>query len=150
MTELSIRPDEIRDAISRHVAEYQPDTSREEIGQVAEAGDGIARVEGLPSTMANELLEFTGGVKGLALNLDVPIEEAMATLDAHGVRYRGPIDRGYERSIYFRDPNGAVIELLETLIRGAGSTMIMATHSTTLASTCDRTFELHNGKLVES
>ena len=71
MTELSIRPDEIRDAISRHVAEYQPDTSREEIGQVAEAGDGIARVEGLPSTMANELLEFTGGVKGLALNLDV-------------------------------------------------------------------------------
>ena len=36
----------------------------------------------------------------------------MATLDAHGVRYRGPIDRGYERSIYFRDPNGAVIELL--------------------------------------
>ena len=71
MTELSIRPDEIRDAISRHVAEYQPDTSREEIGQVAEAGDGIARVEGLPSAMANELLEFTGGVKGLALNLDV-------------------------------------------------------------------------------
>ena len=43
-----------------------------------------------------------------------------------------------------------VIELLETLIRGSGSTMIMATHSTTLAATCDRTFELHNGKLVAS
>lgn len=43
-----------------------------------------------------------------------------------------------------------VIKLLEKLIRSTGSTMIMATHSTTLASTCDRTFELHNGKLVES
>lgn len=41
-----------------------------------------------------------------------------------------------------------VIELLERLIRRSGSTMIMATHSTTLASTCDRSFELHNGKLV--
>jgi F-type H+-transporting ATPase subunit alpha len=71
MTELSIRPEEIRDAISRHVAEYRPETSREEIGQVVEAGDGIARVEGLPSAMANELLEFHGGVLGLALNLDV-------------------------------------------------------------------------------
>ena len=71
MTELSIRPEEIRDAISRHVAEYQPETSREEIGRVSEAGDGIARVEGLPSAMANELLEFEGGIQGLALNLDV-------------------------------------------------------------------------------
>jgi len=43
-----------------------------------------------------------------------------------------------------------VIELLVTLIRRTGSTMIMATHSTTLASTCDRTLELHNGKLVGS
>jgi F-type H+-transporting ATPase subunit alpha len=71
MTELSIRPEEIRDAISRHVAEYRPETSREEIGTVVEAGDGIARVEGLPSAMANELLEFVGGVQGVALNLDV-------------------------------------------------------------------------------
>jgi F-type H+-transporting ATPase subunit alpha len=71
MTELTIRPEEIREAISRHVAEYRPETSREEIGQVVEAGDGIARVEGLPSAMANELLEFVGGVQGVALNLDV-------------------------------------------------------------------------------
>ncbi len=53
-----------------------------------------------------------GGVLHIALNLAVPIEEAMATLDAHGIPYAGPIDRGYERSLYFRDPNGAVIELL--------------------------------------
>src|SRR6188472_3148817 len=71
MTELSIRPDEIRDALQRFVADYQPETaSREEVGTVAEAGDGIARVSGLPSAMANELLEFEDGTLGLALNLD--------------------------------------------------------------------------------
>src|SRR4051794_35888845 len=72
MTELTIQPDEIRDALKRFVTEYQPDAvSREETGAVAEAGDGIARVEGLPSTMANELLEFEDGTLGVALNLDV-------------------------------------------------------------------------------
>jgi F-type H+-transporting ATPase subunit alpha len=72
MAELTIRPDEIRDALARFVQAYQPDAaSREEVGTVAEAGDGIARVEGLPSAMANELLEFPGGIRGLALNLDV-------------------------------------------------------------------------------
>jgi F-type H+-transporting ATPase subunit alpha len=72
MAELTIRPDEIRDALSRYVKEYEPEgASREEVGIVTEAGDGIARVEGLPSAMANELLEFENGVRGLALNLDV-------------------------------------------------------------------------------
>src|SRR5919112_1588689 len=71
MTELSIRPDEIRDALQRFVADYQPEAaSREEVGTVAEAGDGIARVSGLPSAMANELLEFEDGTLGIALNLD--------------------------------------------------------------------------------
>ncbi len=71
MTELSIRPEEIRDALQRFVSDYKPETaSREEVGTVAEAGDGIARVSGLPSAMANELLEFEDGTLGLALNLD--------------------------------------------------------------------------------
>ena len=71
MTELSIRPDEIRDALQKYVADYRPDAaSREEVGTVAQAADGIARVSGLPSAMANELLEFEDGTLGLALNLD--------------------------------------------------------------------------------
>jgi F-type H+-transporting ATPase subunit alpha len=71
MTELSIRPDEIRDALQRFVSDYKPETaSKEEVGAVAEAGDGIARVSGLPSVMANELLEFEDGTLGIALNLD--------------------------------------------------------------------------------
>jgi F-type H+-transporting ATPase subunit alpha len=71
MAELTIRPEEIRDALARFVQEYEPDgASREEIGTVIECGDGIARVEGLPSVMASELVEFENGVRGLALNLD--------------------------------------------------------------------------------
>jgi F-type H+-transporting ATPase subunit alpha len=71
MAELTISADEIRSAIQNYVSDYTPDVSREEVGVVTEAGDGIARVEGLPSVMTNELLEFEGGVRGLALNLDV-------------------------------------------------------------------------------
>src|SRR4249919_3746373 len=71
MTELTIRPDEIRTAIETYVEAYQPDNAREEVGRVAETGDGIARVEGLPSAMTNELLAFEGGLVGLALNLEL-------------------------------------------------------------------------------
>jgi F-type H+-transporting ATPase subunit alpha len=72
MAELTIRPEEIRDALDRFVQDYAPETaSREEVGTVVTSGDGIARVEGLPSAMANELLEFENGTLGIALNLDV-------------------------------------------------------------------------------
>ncbi len=72
MAELTIRPDDIRDALQRFITDYEPDAaSREEVGTVSEAGDGIARVEGLPSAMANELLKFEDGTLGIALNLDV-------------------------------------------------------------------------------
>jgi len=72
MAELTIRPEEIRDALAKHVASYNPGAAaRDEIGTVTEAGDGIARIEGLPSTMTNELLKFENGTLGLALNLDV-------------------------------------------------------------------------------
>ena len=72
MAELTIRPEEIRDARARFVESYKPEAAaRDEIGQVTDAGDGIAHVEGLPSTMANELLQFEDGTLGIALNLDV-------------------------------------------------------------------------------
>ncbi|MEO3778760.1 F0F1 ATP synthase subunit alpha [Micromonospora sp. B11E3] len=71
MAELTISTEEIRGALERYVSSYSPDVSREEVGTVADAGDGIAHVEGLPSTMTNELLEFEDGTLGVALNLDV-------------------------------------------------------------------------------
>jgi F-type H+/Na+-transporting ATPase subunit alpha len=72
MAELTIRPEEIRDALARFVEAYEPGTAAtEEVGAVVECGDGIARVAGLPSAMANELVEFEDGTRGIALNLDV-------------------------------------------------------------------------------
>ena len=53
-----------------------------------------------------------GALNHIALNLAGSIEEAMQTLDAEGVTYNGPVDRRYERSLYLRDPNGVVIELM--------------------------------------
>ena len=71
MAELTISSDEIKSAIENYVSSFTPETSAEEVGVVADTGDGIAHVEGLPSAMTNELLEFPGGVLGVALNLDV-------------------------------------------------------------------------------
>jgi len=71
MAELTISADEIRTALEGYVSSYSPETSREEVGIVADTGDGIAHIEGLPSVMTNELLRFEDGTLGLALNLDV-------------------------------------------------------------------------------
>ena len=60
----------IADALRKNVESFTPSVEREEVGRVMETGDGIARVQGLPGAMANELLEFPGGILGLALNLD--------------------------------------------------------------------------------
>ena len=70
MAELTISSDEIRSAIANYTSSYSPEASREEVGVVISAADGIAQVSGLPSVMANELLEFPGGVIGVAQNLD--------------------------------------------------------------------------------
>jgi F-type H+/Na+-transporting ATPase subunit alpha len=70
MAELTISPDDIQGAIEEYVSSFTADTAREEVGTVIDAGDGIAHVEGLPSVMTQELLEFEGGVLGVALNLD--------------------------------------------------------------------------------
>ena len=70
MAELTISSDEIRSAIANYTSSYSPEASREEVGVVISAADGIAQVAGMPSVMTNELLEFPGGVIGVAQNLD--------------------------------------------------------------------------------
>ena len=87
MTELTIRPDEIRGALERFVSSYQPDEAdKAEVGRVIDTGDGIARVEGLHSTMTNELLDFGDGVLGIALNLDVREIGCVILGDAQHIR----------------------------------------------------------------
>src|SRR4029453_7051952 len=85
MTELSIRPDDIAAALREHVESFRPSVTREEVGRVTETGAGIARVGGRPSTMALELLEFPGGLLGMALNLDVREIGCVVFGDASGI-----------------------------------------------------------------
>ncbi|MGD7731765.1 F0F1 ATP synthase subunit alpha [Propionibacteriaceae bacterium G57] len=94
MAELTIRPDEIRDALDTFVQNYTPETaSREEVGTVVTSGDGIARVSGLPSALANELLKFENGTLGIALNLDVREIGVVVLGDSEGIEEGSTVTR---------------------------------------------------------
>ena len=120
MAELTISPEEIRNALDTAVSTYQAGaTEREEIGRVSEAADGIARVEGLPNVMANELVRFEDGTLGLALNLElrevgvVVLGEFSGIEEGQQVRRTGqvlsvPVGDGYLGRVV--DPVGAPID----------------------------------------
>ena len=122
MTELTISSEEIRSAISSYVSSLETETSREEVGHVSDTGDGIAHVEGLPSAMTNELLEFPGGVLGVALNLDVHEIGAVILGDYAHIEEGQPVKRtGNILSVPVGDKFlGRVIDPLGTPIDGLG------------------------------
>ncbi|WP_262852390.1 F0F1 ATP synthase subunit alpha [Mumia quercus] len=122
MAELTIRPDEIRDALQQFVSDYKPQATTEEIGVVAEAMDGIARVQGLPSAMANELLEFEDGTLGLALNLDSREIGVVILGDFAGIEEGQPVKRtGEVLSVAVGDGYlGRVVDPLGNPIDGLG------------------------------
>ncbi|MFW6598572.1 F0F1 ATP synthase subunit alpha [Propionibacteriaceae bacterium Y2011] len=94
MAELTIRPEEIRDALDKFVQNYTPQsTSSEEVGTVITSGDGIARVEGLPSAMANELLQFEDGTLGIAQNLEVRDIGVVVLGDSQGIAEGSTVKR---------------------------------------------------------
>jgi F-type H+/Na+-transporting ATPase subunit alpha len=122
MAELTISADEIRTALDDYVSSYSPEVSREEVGTVAETGDGIARVEGLPSAMTNELLRFEDGTLGLALNLDVREIGVVILGDQQGIDEGQPVQRtGEILSVPVGDAFlGRVVDPLGTPIDGLG------------------------------
>lgn len=67
---MKLRPDEISDVIKKQIQEYQKNYEVSEFGTVIQVGDGIARIFGLENCMASELLEFSNGVFGMAMNLE--------------------------------------------------------------------------------
>src|SRR4051812_46420913 len=85
MAELTINADEIASALRTHVESFSPALEQEQLGRVLEVGDGVARVAGLPDAAVNELLEFEGGLLGLALNLDEDTVGAVVLGKAEGV-----------------------------------------------------------------
>lgn len=101
MAELTISSDEIRSAIANYTSSYSAEASREEVGVVISAADGIAQVSGMPSVMANELLEFPGGVIGVAQNLDTD-KVGVVVLGSYETLREGDEVKGPERSCPFR------------------------------------------------
>jgi F-type H+-transporting ATPase subunit alpha len=120
MAELTISPDEIRDALQDFVKSYEPNkAATTEVGYVTTAGDGIAHVQGLPGVMANELIKFADGTLGLALNLDedeigvVVLGEFAGIVEGMEVYRTGevlsvPVGDGYLGRVV--DPLGAPID----------------------------------------
>lgn len=123
MAELTISPDEIRSALDTFVSNFSPETAtRDEVGTVVTSGDGIARVEGLPSAMANELLEFADGTLGIALNLDVREIGAVVLGDSEGIEEGSVVKRtGEVLSVPVGDGYlGRVVDAMGNPIDGLG------------------------------
>ena len=86
MAELTINTADIAAALKKNLEGFSPTTSSAQVGRVTEVGDGIATVSGLPGVGVNELLEFEGGIRGLALNLDEESIGAVVLGDGGAVR----------------------------------------------------------------
>ncbi len=123
MAELTISPEEIRDALDAFVSNFNPEAAtRDEVGTVVTSGDGIARVEGLPSAMANELLEFSDGTLGIALNLDVREIGVVVLGDSEGIEEGSIVKRtGEVLSVPVGDGYlGRVVDAMGNPIDGLG------------------------------
>src|SRR5450755_567903 len=67
---MDIQPAEISAILKREIANFGAEAQVSEVGEVLSVGDGIARVHGLDNVQAGEMVEFPGGIKGMALNLE--------------------------------------------------------------------------------
>ena len=123
MADLTINADDVRNALNEFAASYEPgNVERVEVGRVVAASDGIARVEGLPSVMANELLRFEDGTLGLAQNLDTRDIGVIILGDFTGIEEGQPVHRtGEVLSVPVGDANlGRVVDPLGNPIDDLG------------------------------
>ncbi|MBA2311790.1 MAG: F0F1 ATP synthase subunit alpha, partial [Actinobacteria bacterium] len=120
---MSISPEEISSALKQYVSDFKPTLEREEVGRVDEVGDGIARVTGLPGAMANEMLEFPGGIVGLAMNLEEHIIGCVILGDVSHIEEGSPVKQsGQVLSVGVGDELlGRVVNALGEPIDGKGA-----------------------------
>ena len=94
---MDLRPAEVTSVLKKEIESYGGESSMQSVGTVLSVGDGVARVWGLDDCMMNELLEFPGGVRGVALNLEednvgcVLLGHATAVKEGDTVRGTGKI-----------------------------------------------------------
>ena len=90
---MEIKVEEISRIIRQQVENYDRQVEVSETGTVLSAGDGVARVYGLENAMAGELIEFSGGVKGMVLNLEEDNVGAALLGDASSIREGDEVKR---------------------------------------------------------
>ena len=83
---MAIRSDEITSIIKSSIDSFDAATETRSVGTVVEVGDGIAQIYGLDGALASEMLEFPGGVMGLALNLEEETVGAVILGDARAIK----------------------------------------------------------------
>ncbi len=122
MAELTINPQEIAEALRRNLAGWEPSLEAATVGYVTSTGDGVARVVGLPGAMASELLEFPGGLLGVALNLDEDSIGAVIMGEASHIQEGDPVRQtGRVLSVPVGDALlGRVIDALGNPMDGKG------------------------------
>jgi F-type H+/Na+-transporting ATPase subunit alpha len=91
VADFTINPEDITSALRTRLEGFNPTLRSAQVGLVTEVGDGIARVSGLPQTSVNELLEFHGGVLGIALNLDEESIGAVILGDVNEIEEGQPV-----------------------------------------------------------
>ena len=96
---MAIRSDDITTIIKSAIDQFDAGVETRSVGTVVEVGDGIAQVYGLEGALASELLEFPGGVMGMALNLEEETVGAVILGDytQHQGRRHGQDDRQRRR-----------------------------------------------------
>jgi F-type H+-transporting ATPase subunit alpha len=122
MSDLTITADQITETLRAQLADWQPDTTKETVGYVTSIADGVARVEGLPSVMASELLEFPGGLVGVALNIDETDIGVVFLGDYHHIEEGDPVKQtGTVLSVPVGDALlGRVVDPLGNPVDGKG------------------------------
>ena len=120
--EIKIEPEEISSILKKQIETYQVTVDMEEVGEVIEAGDGIARIKGLPNVMAAEMLEFPNNIFGMALNLDEDHVGAMILGDFTEIEQGDSVKRtGRVLSVPAGDPLiGRVVNAVGQPVDGKG------------------------------
>ena len=88
---MAIKPEEITSILEQELQAFDKKVSEEHVGTVIQVGDGIARVYGLPNCKVGEMLEFPGGVIGLALNLEEDSIGAVLIGDSNDIKEGDPV-----------------------------------------------------------
>ncbi len=126
---MNLRPDEITGIIKEQVKNYRNKIELSDVGTVVTVGDGIANIHGLDKCMSNELLEFEGGVYGMALNLERDFVGAVMLGSDSGVKEGSTVKRtGKIVSVPVGDDLlGRVVNALGEPIDGKGALLTKET-----------------------